>query len=214
VLKFSLEFTEAVFLGVALILQLDTPNVLLGKTKDHTRVLAQEVRNSWSDCWIVLKYSQEACFLGVRMKSPLDTGGVSSGQTRVPAQQVRNSWSDHCIVLKFLQEFQDACFLGVALKLLLDTHSVWAGKTKDHTRVPAQEVRNSWSDRWIVLKFLQEFQEACFLAVAMKSQWDTGSVSSGQTRVPAQEVHNSWSDCWIVLKYLHEFVEVVALVSQ
>jgi hypothetical protein len=63
----------------------------------------------------------------------------------------------------------EVVFLGVALKLLLDTPSVWTGHTKDQTRVPSQEVRNSLSDRWIVLKFLQEFQEACFLGVAMKS---------------------------------------------
>jgi hypothetical protein len=63
----------------------------------------------------------------------------------------------------------EVVFLGVALKLLLDTPSVWTGHTKDQTRVPSQEVRNSLSDRWIVLKFLQEFQETCFLGVAMKS---------------------------------------------
>ena len=45
-LKFLLEFTTAVFLGVALIFLLDTAGVLSGKTKDHTRVLTQEVRNS------------------------------------------------------------------------------------------------------------------------------------------------------------------------
>jgi hypothetical protein len=72
-------------------------------------------------------------------------------------------------VLKFLQEFMEAVFLGVALQLLLDTNTVWSGKTKDHTRVPDQEVCNSWSDHWIVLKFLQELQKACFLGVAMKS---------------------------------------------
>jgi hypothetical protein len=71
-------------------------------------------------------------------------------------------------MLKFLQEFMEAVFLGLTLKLLLDTPSVWTGHTRNHTRVPTQEVRNSRSDRWIVLKILQEFQEACFLAVAMK----------------------------------------------
>jgi hypothetical protein len=105
----------------------------------------------------------------------------------------------------------EVAFFGVALKVLLDTNTSSSGKTKDHTRVPAQELRNSWSDRLIVLKFLQEFQEACFLGVAMKSPWDVGGVSSGQTRVPAQEIHNSWSDRCIVLKFLHEFLEVVFL---
>jgi len=72
-------------------------------------------------------------------------------------------------VLKFLHEFLEVLFLSVALKLLLDTNTVWLGKTKNQTRVPAQEVRNSWSYRSVVLKYLQEFQEACFLGVAMKS---------------------------------------------
>jgi hypothetical protein len=63
----------------------------------------------------------------------------------------------------------EAVFLGVALKLLLDTLSIWMSHTKNHTRVPSQDVINSLSDRWIVLKFLQGFQEASFLGVAMKS---------------------------------------------
>ena len=73
-------------------------------------------------------------------------------------------------MLKFLHDFLEAVFLSVALKLLLDTHNVLSGHTKNQTRVPAQEVRNSLSDRWIVLKFLQEFEEACFLGVVIKSQ--------------------------------------------
>ena len=70
-------------------------------------------------------------------------------------------------MLKFLHEFLEDFFLSVALKLQLDTHNVLSRHTKNQTRVPAQEVRNSWSDRSIVLKYLQEFQEACFLGVAM-----------------------------------------------
>jgi hypothetical protein len=62
-----------------------------------------------------------------------------------------------------------------------------------------------------VLKFLQEFQEACFLGVATTSPYDTGGVSSGKTSLPAQEVHYSWSDRWIVLKYLQEFQEACFL---
>ena len=63
-----------------------------------------------------------------------------------------------------------------------------------------------------MLKFLQEFQEACFLGVATTSPYDTGGVSSGKTSLPAQEVHYSWSDRWIVLKFLQEFLESVFLV--
>jgi hypothetical protein len=105
------------------------------------------------------------------MKSPGDAGGVSLGKTRVPAQEVHISWSDRWIMLKFLDEFLEAVFLGVTLKLLLDTNNFWSGKTKDHTGVPAQEVHNSWSDRWILLNFLQEFQDTCFLGVAMRRRW-------------------------------------------
>ena len=89
-------------------------------------------------------------------------------------------------MLKFIQEFMEVVFFGVALKLLLDANTAWSGKTKDHTRVRAQEVRNSWSDRWSMLKFLHEFQKACFLGVDMESSRDAGGVSSGQTRVPTQ----------------------------
>jgi hypothetical protein len=46
VLKFLHEFLQAVFLGVAVKLLLNTNTVWLGKTKDHTRVPDQEVRNS------------------------------------------------------------------------------------------------------------------------------------------------------------------------
>jgi hypothetical protein len=46
VLKFLQDFMEAVFLGVALKLLLDTPSVWSGKTKDHTRVPAHEECNS------------------------------------------------------------------------------------------------------------------------------------------------------------------------
>jgi hypothetical protein len=87
------------------------------------------------------------------------------------------------------------------------------GVSSGQTRVPDQEVHNLWSDRCIVLKFLQEFQDACFRGVAMKSIGDAGSVLSGQTRVPGEEVHNSWSDRYIVLQFLHEFLKIFSLVS-
>jgi len=73
----------------------------------------------------------------------------------MPAQKVHNSWSIYWIVLKFLQEFPKAIFLRVVMKPLLDADEVWSGQTTDHTRVPVQQVHNSYSDRWIVLNFLQ-----------------------------------------------------------
>jgi hypothetical protein len=113
------------------------------------------------------------------MKSPLDAGDVWSGQTKVPAQEVHNSWSDHLILLKFLLEFLEAVFLGIAQKLLVDTPSLLSGHTKDQTRVPAQEVHNSWSDRLIVLEFLQEFLEVVFIGIAMKSLLDGRNILLG-----------------------------------
>ena len=95
------------------------------------------------------------------------------------------------------------------MKSLRDVDGVWSGQTTDQTRVPAQDVYNSWSDRWIVLRFLQEFSEAVFLGIAMKLLLDGCSVLLGlttnQTRVPAQKVYNFWSDSWIKLEFLQEF---------
>jgi hypothetical protein len=45
-LKFLHEFLQVVFLSVAVKLRLDTNTIWSGKTKDHTRVPDQEVRNS------------------------------------------------------------------------------------------------------------------------------------------------------------------------
>jgi len=124
----------------------------------------------------VLKFLQEfveVVFRGVTMKSLLDANDVWSGQTtdptRVPAQQVHNSWSDRWIMLKFLQEFAEAVFHKVKKISLLDSPSFLSGQTTDETRITGQKVHNSWSNRWIVLKFLQEFMEAVFHGVTMKS---------------------------------------------
>jgi hypothetical protein len=37
------------------------------------------------------------------------------------------------------------------------------------TRIRAEKGHNFWSDRWIALKFLQEFPEAVFLGELMES---------------------------------------------
>ena len=107
-LKFLKEFAEAIFLGIVKLSLLDGTNVLSGQTTDQTRVRAQQVHNTWSDCWIVVK---------------------------------------------LLEEFLEAVFLGVAMESLLNAPSVSSGQTTDQTRVTGQKVYNSWSDRWIVLKF-------------------------------------------------------------
>jgi hypothetical protein len=121
--------------------------------------------------------------------------GQTTDHTRVPAQKVPNSWSDRWIVLKCLLEFAEAVFFGVAKKLLIDADDVLSGQTTDQARVPAQLARNSWSNRWIVLKFSQEFAEAVFLGIAMTLLIDAYNVWSGltinQTRVLAPQFHNS-----------------------
>jgi len=146
------------------------------------------VHNFWFDLSLVLNFLQdfsEVVFLSVVIYSLLDIDdvwwGQTTDQTRVPAQEVHNFLSDHWIMLNFLQEFLKAVFLGVVMKLLLNAPRVWSGQTTDQTRVLAQNVHNYWSDRWIVLKFLQEFPEAVFLGIAIKLLRDAKSVLSSQT---------------------------------
>jgi hypothetical protein len=196
-----------------------------GHTTNHTRVPYKKVHNSWSDRWIKLKFLHEiaeAIFLSVDKISLLDADGVSSGQTtdqtRVSGQKVHNSWSGRWIVLKFLQEFPKTLVLSVAMKSLLDAANVLSGQTTDQTRVLAQQVLNSWSDRWIMLKFLQKFPEVVFLGVATQLLLDTLNVWSGhtkdQTRVPAQRsitLDPTVGSCSNVYK---SFKRLVSLTSQ
>jgi len=58
------------------------------------------------------------------------------------------------------------------------------------TRVPVRNGHNFLSDRWIALKFLQEFPEAVFLGVDV--EWLPGEVevSSLETRVTFRKGHN------------------------
>ena len=117
------------------------------------------------------------------MKSLLNAGDILSVQntdyTIVPAQQVHNSWCDRWIELKFLQEFAEAFFPGVDKISLLDADGVSSGQTTNQTRIPGQQVQNSWSSRWIEVKFIQEFLKALF---SLASQWNRFSTppTSGQ----------------------------------
>ena len=97
-LKFLQDFMDTIFLGFALKLLLHNPSVCTGHTKNQTRVPAQEVHISLSDCWTVLKFLHEfleVVSLGVALKLLLDTNTVWSGKTkdhkRVPAQELHNS---------------------------------------------------------------------------------------------------------------------------
>jgi hypothetical protein len=56
--------------------------------------------------------------------------------------------------------------------------------------VPVRKGNNFRSDRWIALKFIQEFPEAVFLRVDVESQPGESEVSSLETRVAVRKVHN------------------------
>jgi len=58
------------------------------------------------------------------------------------------------------------------------------------TSVPVRKGRNFGSDRWIALKFLQEFSDAVFLAVDVESLLCESEVSSLETRVPVPKGRN------------------------
>jgi hypothetical protein len=59
-----------------------------------------------------------------------------------------------------------------------------------------------WSDRCIVIQYLQYFPEACFLVLPMESLQVDEEVLSRQTGITAEKCHNFWSDRWIAPKYL------------
>jgi len=58
------------------------------------------------------------------------------------------------------------------------------------TKVPVRKGHNFSSDRWIALKFLQEFPEAVFLVVDVESLLGEVEISSLKTRVPVRKGHN------------------------
>jgi len=58
------------------------------------------------------------------------------------------------------------------------------------TTVPVRNGHNFLSDRWIALKFLQEFPEDVFLVDDVESLLDESEVSSLETRVPVRKGHN------------------------
>jgi hypothetical protein len=84
------------------------------------------------------------------MESLLGEEQVSSCQTIVRAKK-RLFWFDRSITPEFLQEILEAIFLIVAMESLLGEANVRSRQTK----VTPQKGFNFWSNRWIVLKFLQ-----------------------------------------------------------
>jgi len=71
-----------------------------------------------------------------------------------------------------------------------------------HTRVRVRKGHNFRSDRWISIKFLQEFPDAVFLGLDVESLLGDMEVSSLETRVPVRKDHNFRSDSLIALKIL------------
>jgi len=58
------------------------------------------------------------------------------------------------------------------------------------TRVTVRKGHNFWSDRWIALKFLQEFTNAVFVVVDVDLLLGASEVSLLETRVPVRKGHN------------------------
>jgi len=58
------------------------------------------------------------------------------------------------------------------------------------TSVPVRKGHNFLSDRWIALKFLQEFPEVIFHGVIVESLLGEAEVSSLETSVPVPKGHN------------------------
>jgi hypothetical protein len=69
------------------------------------------------------------------------------------------------------------------------------------TLVAVRKGHNFKSDRWIALKFFQEFPEAIFLVVGVESLLCEAEVSSLDTRVPVRKGYNFGNDRWITLKF-------------
>jgi len=62
------------------------------------------------------------------------------------------------------------------------------------TRVRVRNGHHFRSDRWMSLKFLQEFPDDVFLGVDVESLLDDAEVSLLQTRVRVRKGHNFRSD--------------------
>jgi len=58
------------------------------------------------------------------------------------------------------------------------------------TTIPVRKGHNFQSDRWIALKFLQEFPDAVFLVLDVESLLGEAEVSSLETTVPVRKRHN------------------------
>ena len=187
-------------------------DVLSGHTTDTTKVPAQKLHNYRSDRWIALK-----CFSRVfggyftwnSVESVLHNDDVRSGHTadttRVPAQKVYNYRFDRWIALKFFHVFV-GCFTWSSVEMVLNfDNDVRSFHTTDTTRIPAQNMHNYRSDRWIAVMFFSLVYGGCFTLRSVESVLQAADVRLGHTtdtpRLPAQKVHNYRSDRRIALKF-------------
>jgi len=58
------------------------------------------------------------------------------------------------------------------------------------TRLPFRNGQNFGTDRWISLKFLQDFPNAVFLGIDVESLLSDAEESSLETGVPVRKGHN------------------------
>jgi hypothetical protein len=82
----------------------------------------------------------------------------------------------------------EAIFLGVDLESLLDEATVWPRQT----RVTVWKGHNFCSNRWIMIKILQEFLEALFNEKDVESKLGEMEVWSRHARVTVRKGHNFW----------------------
>jgi hypothetical protein len=69
------------------------------------------------------------------------------------------------------------------------------------TRVPVRKGHKFGSDRWISLKFSQEFPDVVFLGVDVESLLGEEEVSLLETRVPVRKSHKFESGRWISITF-------------
>ena len=83
------------------------------------------------------------------------------------------------------------------------------GDSNDRNRLQAQKVRIYRSDRWIAIKFFNEFPEAVFYGVAWNPYFPPTAFGRGHSNdrngVQSKKVCIYRSDRWIALKFFHEF---------
>jgi len=172
VLKCLQEFQEACFLGVSMKSLWDTAGVWLGYTTDQTRVPA--VPNFLHDFLRMFSLASQCTRYSMLM-----TSSWARPPTRLE-YRLKRSLTFYSIVglcLIFYRSFRRLFSLALQWKCYSATQGL-VGPDHRPDKSTGSTCHNSWSDHWIVLKFLQEFSEAIF-TVAMKLLLDADSLLFG-----------------------------------